>query len=357
MNGVAVPNFRYAIYRAGLETLYFSGMHRALRPVFGGVGTIFTLHHVRPGRPGAFQPNRMLEIEAEFLEQVILRLRGRGIELVSMDEVHRRLVERDFSRYFAAFTSDDGYRDNLEYAWPVLKRHQVPITLYIATSFPDRLGELWWVALEQVVAKSDRIVVEMNGRPQFFDCSSVGGKLQAFAELYAWLRGLNGEVELRRAIRDLAARYGVDLKAPCKDLCMNWAEIAKMAEDPLCTIGAHTINHVALRKESDETARMEMKRSADIIEAAFGKRPEHFAYPYGNPAAAGPREFALAKELGFKTAVTTYPGVLSSSHGNRLTALPRITLNGEFQALRYVDVLISGVPFLFAGKVGYAEAA
>jgi peptidoglycan/xylan/chitin deacetylase (PgdA/CDA1 family) len=147
------------------------------------------------------------------------------------------------------------------------------------------------------------------------------------------------------------------MKAPCQNLCMTWADIAKMAEDPLCTIGAHTVNHVELRKESDDVARTEIKRSADVIEAALGKRPEHFAYPYGGATAAGPREFALAKELGFKTAVTTRAGVLLGGHREHLTALPRISLNGEFQALRYLDVLISGLPFVLAGTGGRVEAA
>jgi peptidoglycan/xylan/chitin deacetylase (PgdA/CDA1 family) len=351
-----LPSLRYAIYRAGLETLYFSGAHRALRPFFGGVGVILTLHHVRPGRPGRFQPNRFLEVEADFLERSLIRLREHGIEIVSMDEVHQRLVERDFSRSFAAITFDDGYRDNYEHAWPVLKRQQVPFTLYVATSFPDKLGELWWVTLEQVIAKTNRLVVEMDGRPRFFDCASVTGKREAFDQIYAWLRGLRNEAELRRAVRDLAARYGVDVNAACRTLCMTWGEIAAMAGDPLCTIGAHTVNHVELRKETEDVARMEMKRSADVIEAALGMRPRHFAYPYGSAAAAGPREFFLARELGFKTAVTTRAGVLLAGHREHLTALPRVSLNGEFQALRYLDVLISGVPFVLAGTGGRVEA-
>ena len=56
----------------------------------------------------------------------------------------------------------------------------------------------------------------------------------------------------------------------------------------------------------------------------------------------GPREFRIATELGFKTAVTTRPGVIFRRHAEHLTALPRISLNGDFQRPRYAKVLISG---------------
>jgi len=79
-----------------------------------------------------------------------------------------------------------------------------------------------------------------------------------------------------------------------------------------------------------------------VIEAALGVRPQHLAYPVGDPGSAGAREFRIAAELGFKTAVTTRPGVLFPLHRNHLMALPRISLNGEHQALRYVRVLLSG---------------
>ena len=352
-----MPSLKYAAYRAALETTYFSGMHHAMRPLFGGLGTILTFHRVLPARDDAFQPNDILEVEATFLDRLVRHLRRRGLDLISIDEVWRRLVERDYSRPFVALTFDDGYRDNLEHAWPVLRRHEVPFALYVATSFPDRLGELWWVALERVIAKSDRLVVEMDGTTRFIDCGGTSAKRRAFEEVYWWLRSTKDEADLRRAVRDICARYGVDLKAPSRDLCMDWSEIARMAEDPLCTIGAHTVNHVFLSKVSAESARTEMERSAEVIEAALGKRPEHFAYPYGEPRSAGPREFKIAAEAGFKTAVTTRPGVITTQHRDSLMAFPRISINGKFQATRYVDVLLSGLPFAVRRKPRELEAA
>jgi peptidoglycan/xylan/chitin deacetylase (PgdA/CDA1 family) len=81
------------------------------------------------------------------------------------------------------------------------------------------------------------------------------------------------------------------------------------------------------------------------------------AYPLGDAGSAGPREFALAAELGFKTAVTTRSGVLFSEHREHLTALPRVSLNGHFQAIRYVDVLLSGAPFALMNGFRRVDAA
>jgi peptidoglycan/xylan/chitin deacetylase (PgdA/CDA1 family) len=231
----------------------------------------------------------------------------------------------------------------LRFAYPLLKKYATPFALYIPTSFPDRLGELWWVALEAVIAQNSRIGMVINGEDRFFDCGSVREKRELYDAIYGYLRSMKTEDELRRAVRDLCACHRVDMAAFCRDLCMSWEEIAQLSDDPLCTIGAHTVNHVMLKKvASDSAARAEMEMSRAVLEAALGKRPEHLAYPVGDPTSAGPREFRIAAELGFKTAVTTRPGVLFKAHRDHLTALPRISVNGEFQQQRYVKVLMSG---------------
>jgi peptidoglycan/xylan/chitin deacetylase (PgdA/CDA1 family) len=337
-----VSGLKNTIIRAGFETLYFSGAHVALRPFLQGVGAILTLHHVRPARRGAFQPNRLLEVTPEFLTAVIRRLKRSNLDIVSLDEMYRRLVERDFKRRFVCITFDDGYRDLLQYAWPILKKNNVPFALYVPTGFPDRIGELWWAALERVIANNDRIGLYIDGRDQRFDCITVDDKRNIYNQLYWWLRTRPTEDELREAIRDLSARYGVDMKALCDELCMTWEDIAELSRDPLVTIGAHTVNHPMLGKTTDRVARSEMEMSRVVIESAIGIRPEHFAYPVGDPASAGPREFAIAAELGFKTAVTTQAGVLFREHRNHLMSLPRLSLNGEYQQLRYLRVLMSG---------------
>jgi peptidoglycan/xylan/chitin deacetylase (PgdA/CDA1 family) len=330
------------VVRGGLETLYFSAAHALMQPFVAGIGAILTLHHVRPPRLDRFQPNRLLEVTPGFLDDVVRYIRRLGLDIVSLDEMHRRLAEQDFRRRFVCLTIDDGYRDTLQWAYPVLKKHEAPFALYVATSFPDRLGELWWLALEAVVARNKRISLLVEGREQSFDCETVADKRHLFGELYWWARRFKTENELRHAVRDLCARYQVDIAAFCDELCMTWGELGILAADPLVTIGAHTVNHVMLAKVPDRTARSEMEMSRAVIETALGIPPEHFAYPVGDCTSAGSREFRIAAELGFKTAVTTRPGVLFPEHRQHMMALPRISLNGQFQQLRYVRVLLSG---------------
>ena len=333
---------RYKLFRAAIEALYFSGAHRMLQPILGGVGAILTLHNVRPARPGQFQPNRLLEVTPKFFEGVIQRLHRSGADFVSMDEVYRRLKEREFPRRFVSITFDDGYRDTHEFAYPILKKYDVPFTVYVATSFADRVGELWWLALEVVVAQNELVELRIDGRDRRFECRNVKEKRTAFGQIYGWLRQIKTEDELRHIMRDLTTRHRVDMAAFCRDLCMDWKELAVFAADPLVTIGAHTVSHPILTKLDEKAVRSELKNSRAVIETVLGARPRHLAYPVGDRSAAGPREFKIAAELGFKTAVTTRPGVIFHQHVEHLTALPRVSLNGNFQQPRFAKVLISG---------------
>jgi peptidoglycan/xylan/chitin deacetylase (PgdA/CDA1 family) len=331
------------IIRSGMETLYFSGMHQLMRPLLGGIGIILTLHHVRPARPEAFQPNRLLEITPEFLEELLCQIKGMHLDAISLDEMHRRFIAGEFNRRFVCLTFDDGYKDLTRWAYPLLRKYEMPFAVYIATSFPDRLGELWWLALEAVIARNSCIGALIDGKEQFFACGTVSEKRELYDVFYDYLRRLKTEDELRVVVRDLCTRYRVDIASFCQELCMDWHEIVELAADPLVTIGAHTVNHKILKKVPDDSGvRAEMAMSRAVLEAALGKRPDHLAYPVGDATSAGPREFRIASELGFKTAVTTRPGVLFKVHRDHLTALPRISVNGEFQQQRYLKVLMSG---------------
>jgi peptidoglycan/xylan/chitin deacetylase (PgdA/CDA1 family) len=337
-----MKQLRSNIIRAGLEALYFTGAHRLFRPIFSGVGSIFMLHHVRPAREAAFQPNRHLEVTPEFLRTTLTYLRSHGVDIVSMGEMHRRMSERDFSRRFASFTFDDGYRDNRDFALPVMREFDAPFTVYVTSDFAQGTGSLWWVALETVIAKASHIEATIDGVTTHLDASTLPAKKAAFARLHDWLRALPGRDDLSREIGKLCARHGVDQNQICRDLCLSWDELKPFVNEPLVNIGAHSVTHCNIAKQSDEMAKQEMAISRSRIEDALQRPALHFAYPYGDRLAAGGREFAFAREAGFNTAVTTRPGMVYAESAEYPTALPRVSLNGNYQNERILPVLTSG---------------
>ncbi len=340
---------RYALYKLVLAQLHATGLHRLARPWTGGLGAILTLHHVRPARPDAFQPNRLLEVTPDFLEAAILRLRSAGYDLVSLDEVHRRLAEGTSGRPFVAFTLDDAYRDNVEYALPVFARHAVPFTVFVPTSFIDRTGEPWWIVLERAIAAGRGISARFADGTVGLPTATLQEQQAAWTTLYWRLRGMD-EAAMRAVIRDIAADGGIDMAAMLDELCLGWDELRRLAEEPLATLGAHTIEHVMLAKWPLERARHEIVEGARLMAERIGAAPRHFAYPVGDRQAAGTREFELVRQAGFATGVTTRPGMLFPEHAAHLAALPRISLNGEFQDLRFLDVLLSGAAFALKNR-------
>ncbi len=352
-----MPGMRAAAIRAGLETLYFTGAHRLAGPMFAGAGAILTFHRVRPISGAPFQPNSGLEIDPAFLEATVSALRHADVDIVSMDEAWRRLVAGDDGRRFVVLTFDDGYRDNYENAWPMLKEQQVPFTIFVVPAFADGTGLLWWETLEAAVAQNTRLEIDMDGERRRFDCAGPSAKDETFWTIYSWLRGKDRDADLRKAIVGLASSCAIDTEAQCREACMGWSELSEMSADPLVTIGAHTMTHPFLAKLDAESARAEMADSRRVIGEKLGVVPDHFAYPVGAPDAAGPREFGMAAEIGYKTAVTTRPGVVFADHSRHLTALPRISVNGDFQRSRFVDVLLSGVPTAFLNRFRRVDAA
>jgi peptidoglycan/xylan/chitin deacetylase (PgdA/CDA1 family) len=333
---------RSSIFRAGLEALYFSGAHRLLRPLFAGVGTIFMLHHVRPARTDAFQPNGHLEITPEFLRATLEHVRELDIDIVTLDDMHRRLRERDFARRFACFTFDDGYRDNRDFALPIMRDFAAPFTVYAASDFAAGTGRIWWIALERLIAKADVLDVPIDGSMQRLACRDAPAKCEAFATMHAWLRGMPSDVDVNRTVSDLCRRHGLDDSSVVPELCMSWRELQAFAADPLVTIGAHTLSHCNVARCSSDLAEREIAGSRSNIEAKLNRPVQHFAYPYGDRDAAAARDFALVRKLGFKTAVTTRPGMLFAENADHMTALPRLSLNGNYQDERLLKVLTSG---------------
>jgi peptidoglycan/xylan/chitin deacetylase (PgdA/CDA1 family) len=336
-----MQGLKIAGYKAGLNALYLSGVHRLFAPKTRGRGAILMFHQVRHRPNGDFQPNAHLEVTPAFLELVVRRVRAAGLEIIDLDEAARRLAAPDDGRRFVVLTFDDGYRNNYTEAYPVLKALDAPFTVYLATGFADRSAVPWWDLLVALVERQARLSLRIGDRVLDLPATSLGQK-RAACRLAASELCRVDEDEQRRSIEAAARECGIEPERLVSREMMDWDEVRALAADPLATIGAHTVGHYALARLDADRARREMLESRERITAMTGIRPRHFAYPYGSRRSASEREFEIAAELGFATAVTTRRGVLTPE--SRLTALPRISMNGHFQQARYVDLLLSGVP-------------
>ena len=119
-------SLRHKAFSAAFAAIAVTGADRWGRGLAQGRGAILTLHHVRPAGGGGFRPNRLLAITPGFLDRVLTLIRAEGYDIVSLDEALVRLTDPRPGRFFVALTFDDGYRDNLDHAWPVLALSDQP---------------------------------------------------------------------------------------------------------------------------------------------------------------------------------------------------------------------------------------
>ncbi len=337
-------NLRHTAISSAFKMITLTRADRWARGVTQGVGAILMMHHVRPWAGHEFAPNRLLEITPDYLDEALTFMRSEGYDVVDMDEMAARIAGPKRDRFAIALTFDDGYRDNREHALPVLRRHNAPWTLYVTTGFADRTAQLWWIELEQAINALPRVTLPIGGRIIDLDTQGAKAKQAAFETIY-WALRARPEVELRAGVDRLAAQAGVDGAALARSLCLDWDELRALAREPTLTIGAHTRTHPMLAKHPLHVAQPEIVEAKYRIEFELSRSVDHLAYPVGDRSSAGQREFALAKQSGFRTAVTTRPGHVHGAHADHLHALPRVSLNGFHQTTDALKALLSGLPF------------
>ena len=325
----------------GLELAYFSG--RAFWRGTGA-GAILRFERVRPPRPDRFQPLKSREISPKFLDRTIRALKRWRYDIVTMDEACRRAVTMPQRRRFVCLTFDGASKDFITHAHPVLSHHRVPYTIYVPTAFPDGVGEAWWLALEEIIAREIRISLMINQEDRHFIVRTAAEKAELFTFLHGWLRALPRD-ERSVAIRDLCSRYSVDLKTLSCAASMDWADLARLAADPNATIASATVEYPVLSTMKDADAMREMTMGKRVAETALHREVRHFAFPFGDPDSFRRAHVVMAEEAGFHSAVSTIPGIVDAEGRTNLHALPRIAWDGRRRSLRAMRVLLSGVTF------------
>jgi peptidoglycan/xylan/chitin deacetylase (PgdA/CDA1 family) len=307
-------------------------------PIYSGVGTILVFHRVvEPPARRAGWPRHLLEMQPAAVEALITRLRGSGHAFVSIDELQEALTRpRASTAKLVVMTFDDGYADTHDVALPLLESHGVPFTLYLTTDIPDGRLVPWWYIVERALTRGPLLSLQHRGRALRFELERQEQRDAAFAELEALFEGIPAAGH--RALAE--ALFGPEEVARAvRELFIRWEQVTAMAAHPLVTIGAHTVSHPVLKELPLSEARREMVESRSRIEARIGRPVRHFAYPYGKDVQAGAREFALAKECGFETAVTTRLANIFPGHAGRRECLPRIS----GRTPEHIELFMTGV--------------
>jgi peptidoglycan/xylan/chitin deacetylase (PgdA/CDA1 family) len=299
-----------------LNLFYLTGSNLLSGPsIFGDRGIILMYHRILPDDICSKESASLAVSTTQFNEQ--MKFISSNFRCLHINELEAALKKNEF---FVVVTFDDGYRDNLEHALPILNKYGVPATVYITTRFINEDRKMWWYEIPEILMKGGHRQIQWRNALLSLEASSDTEIITTYKRLKNTIVRLSylEQEALMDALRNGERAISFD------DLVLTEDQISRLSQSPLITIGAHTHNHPVLKNESVETVKKEMKNSVKLLSDCIGKKVEHFAYPYGHHLHAQEREYSLAKEFGFKTAVTTigHPLLVDTN----LFALPRMAI-------------------------------
>lgn len=276
---------------------------------------IFIYHSIKA------TPDPLLPSEPDVRQfDAILGFLRRWFTVLPLAEAVRRLGEGTLPPAAASLTLDDGYADNLTQLLPLLEKHALPATVFVADGYLD--GGCMWndVIIESVRGcRGPRLDLAAHGLP-VIDVEGVEARRRAIDVLLPLVkyRPLAERTPLAAAI---ARTAGV---TPPTDLMLTSAQLKTLSRSPLVTIGAHTHLHPILAVENEATAREEIAASRRRLETLVDAPVTLFAYPNGRPDKDyTPRDVGLARAAGFDAAVSTAHGFVDSASDR--FQLPRFT--------------------------------
>ena len=175
-----MSNLKRSVKLAGIRGLHASGLAHLVAPALGVRGVILAFHEIHDDLDSELWTG----CPTPFFERLIFWLRGAEWDIVTLDEACNRLHDRAQTRRFAVITFDDGYRDNITRALPILRREQVPFTTYIPTGAITRELYAWWLGLRELFRINDKVEIPFLDRTFF--CSDLPGKRAALSAVTCW---------------------------------------------------------------------------------------------------------------------------------------------------------------------------
>jgi peptidoglycan/xylan/chitin deacetylase (PgdA/CDA1 family) len=256
----------------------------------------------------------------------IAYLKG-SFQILSMDEVVNQLKSgKGFRRPSIAITFDDGYLDNYTLAYPFLKKHGVPATIYLTTSLIGTTDRTW----------TDQIgLAFLETRKDYFNFPQIFGDERVSIKAREEKEQANKKVaealkqrpdgERRDLIGKLFETLGVSEKPERKwddRIMLNWDEVQEMKKNGI-TIGSHSHTHPILSRMPLQEAKKEISASKKILEKNLGIKVRHFSFPNGRKEDFSEELRDYCREIGFESICSVIYGANDASKGD-VFALKRV---------------------------------
>ena len=231
-----------------------------------------------------------------------MRFLARWYRVLTVEALVQRAREDRLPPNAVAITFDDGYRDNLTTAAPILLRYGLPATFFLATGCIGT-GEVPWFDRLAAAFKETTASTLVSPWGQCLDLRDERARLRA---LHLALERLKRQpcAEFTRRLEELLDGLGTPDQRAFKGLMLTWDDVRALIGQGL-SIGAHTVSHPILSRVSPEQAWKEIAGSRAMIDAACGITPNAFAYPNGKREDYTPAIARLVRQAGFTCAVTT----------------------------------------------------
>ncbi|ODV05759.1 MAG: polysaccharide deacetylase [Rubrivivax sp. SCN 70-15] len=279
--------------------------------------SVLILHRVLPA-PDPLFPG---EIDARFFD-ALCRWVTHWFHVLPLAEATRRLRDGTLPAAAMAITFDDGYADNHDVALPILQRHGLRATFFIASGFLDG-GRMWNDTVIEAVrcSQRDRLDLGALGVRDGGHCplDSPAGRRRAIEALIGALKYL-GPAARDAAVQRVARACAATLP---NDLMMSSAQVRALRAGGM-QVGGHTVSHPILARLTDAEARAEIQDGKHALEALLDAPVTAFAYPNGKPGTDyAPTHARMAREAGFELACSTAWG--SAGQATEPFQLPRFT--------------------------------
>lgn len=248
-------------------------------------------------------------------------------------------IRKTGNNQIAAITFDDGYKDNYENAFPILKKYQIPATIFLTSGLIGKDELFWWDKMGYYIyhSKFDKVEFENMGE---FHLTTEKERLRCINVLGEKLKQLPKD-----AVSDIMKEieYKTDVKIPRglgKEMILSWEEVREMQNWGI-SIGAHTVTHQVLSKLSNAAAAFEIWEGKEEIEKYLGIPINMFAYPNGGITDYSKETQEIVRNAGYKYALTTNQGFLNRIEMKNPFELKRITIDNGFGKFK---LKISGLP-------------